>query len=100
MADCIRYSNTLFVSLNNRISIRDTFDARGGVVDCQLATLPGSARSEPIADVILVETEIHQKHSVRFQLEETDMDGKVVSESRNLILPLYHVLSKFPRPQT
>ncbi|KAI0261479.1 hypothetical protein BGY98DRAFT_1053324, partial [Russula aff. rugulosa BPL654] len=29
------YSNTLLVSLNNRISIRDTYGARGGVVDCQ-----------------------------------------------------------------
>ena len=30
-----RYSNTLLVSLNNRISIRDTYGARGGIVSLQ-----------------------------------------------------------------
>jgi hypothetical protein len=78
-----RYSNTLLVSLNNRISIRDTYGARGGAVDCQVATLPGSDRSEATTDVILMETEKHHKHPMRYQLE-ADMGGKVLSESRDL----------------
>jgi hypothetical protein len=51
-----RYSNTLLVSLNNRISIRDTYGSRGGVVGCQVTTFPstgtkiGSAHSDATTD--------------------------------------------------
>ncbi|KAH9984771.1 hypothetical protein BJV77DRAFT_1153112 [Russula vinacea] len=41
------YSNSLLVSLNNRILIRDTYEARGGVIDCEVVTVPAAAaRSE------------------------------------------------------
>ena len=92
-----RYSNTLLVSLNNRISIRDTYGARGGAVDCQVATLPGSARSVATGttDVMLLETEKHQKLPMKLPLAEADADERVVSESRGL--SFYRFLSKFPR---
>ncbi|KAF8486816.1 hypothetical protein DFH94DRAFT_2547 [Russula ochroleuca] len=44
------YSNTLLVSLNNRISIRDSYEALEGVVDRQAVTVPGSGRSEATKD--------------------------------------------------
>jgi hypothetical protein len=74
------------VSLNNRISIRDTYGARGlgGVVDCQVATLPGSARSEATTDVMLLESEKHMKHPMKHPLTGVDLDGRVISESRDL----------------
>jgi len=56
MTGCIdffdRYSNTLLVSLNNRISIRDTYGSRGGTVDCQGMAFPGtgSAHLDATAD--------------------------------------------------
>ena len=50
-----RYSNTLLVSLNNRIAIRDSDDARGGFVDCQVVTsFRGSAFLEATKSVTLV----------------------------------------------
>ncbi|KAF8498184.1 hypothetical protein F5888DRAFT_228147 [Russula emetica] len=39
------YSNTLLVSFNNRISIRDTYSARGGVIDLQAKDLHGPTGS-------------------------------------------------------
>jgi len=38
------------VSLNNRISIRDSYEALEGVVDRQAVTVPGSGRSEATKD--------------------------------------------------
>jgi hypothetical protein len=40
-----RYSNTFLVSLNNRISIRDTYGARGGVIDCEDVAGPSISTS-------------------------------------------------------
>jgi hypothetical protein len=62
MADCMRlfdrYSNTLLVSLNNRISIRDAYGARGGDVDRQVVTGPSnSAREEAITETNVSETD-------------------------------------------
>ena len=50
-----RYSNTLLVSLNNRISIRDASEARGVVIDCQVEAIPDRARSEATMDTIILE---------------------------------------------
>jgi len=46
------------VSLNNRISIRDTYSARGGDVDCPVVTTPRSS-SGPGAttEAVISETE-------------------------------------------
>ncbi len=62
MADCMRlfdrYSNTLLVSLNNRISIRDAYGARD--VDRQVVMGPSnSAHSEAI---IVSETDESQNN--------------------------------------
>jgi hypothetical protein len=92
-----RYSNTLLVSLNNRISIRDTFGARRGAVDCQVATLPGSARSEATTDVMLVETEKQQKHPMIYQLAEVNMAGRIVSESSDLHFTVLPYPEQAPR---
>jgi hypothetical protein len=52
-----RYSNTLLVSLNNRITIRDTSVACGGVVRSPAVTYPSLARSEPTTDIMLMDME-------------------------------------------
>jgi len=51
------YSNTLLVSLNNRIMIRDTSVACGGVVRSPAGTYPSLARSEPTTDIMLMDME-------------------------------------------
>ena len=44
------------MSLNNRILIRDTYEARGGVIDCEVVTIPGDgACSEATTDTIILE---------------------------------------------
>ncbi|KAI9443706.1 hypothetical protein BJY52DRAFT_444713 [Lactarius psammicola] len=48
------YSNTLLVSLNNRISIRDTITSRGAIRS-PAGTFPGSGRSEGTTDIVLVD---------------------------------------------
>ncbi|KAH9984745.1 hypothetical protein BJV77DRAFT_1071862 [Russula vinacea] len=75
------YSNTLLVSLNNRISIREAFGSRGGAVDCDVVTLPDSARSESTMAVMLTETEKQQKLSMRHPLAEADTDVRVIIPS-------------------
>jgi len=67
------YSNTLLVSLNNRISIRDTYGARGGVVasDCQDVAGPNisnNSRPESTTETVITESEKPQEDSMR-QLE-------------------------------
>jgi len=59
------YSNTLLVSLNNRISIRDTSTACGGVVRSPVGSNPGTARSEATTDIVLMDME---KSSSAFKL--------------------------------
>jgi len=52
------YSNTLLVSLNNRISIRDTSVACGGVIRSPAAgPHPSTAHPEATTDVILIDME-------------------------------------------
>jgi hypothetical protein len=72
------------VSLNNRISIRDTYGARK-VVDCQFTTLnSGGTRSEATADITLLEAEKHRKCPMNHPSSEADADEPetVISESR------------------
>ena len=80
-----RYSNTLLVSLNNRISIRDTFGARGGVLDCEDVAGPSiSNNSRPVstAETMIAETEKPQKDFMG-QLEpvpEAEIEEWVIGE--------------------
>jgi hypothetical protein len=88
------------VSLNNRISIRDTFGSREGIVNCSAATLPDSARSESTMAGMPMEIEKQQKPLMKHPLAEADTDVRVISESRDLILPFFSCAEQFPRRQT
>ena len=66
-----RYSNSLLVSLNNRISIRDTYATRGVVVGCQDIVAPSirnSSHSGSTTETMIAETEKPQEDLMR-QLE-------------------------------
>ena len=74
------------MSLNNRISIRDAYGARGAV-DCQVATFPSSYRSEATSDVIVLNAEKHKKNPMNHSQAEADKeDNRVVSELSDFIL--------------
>jgi hypothetical protein len=104
-----RYSNTLLVSLNNRISIRDTYGARGGLVDCQDLAAPSvsnNSRPGSTTETIIVEIEKPQEDLVR-QLEpipEADLEEWVIGEScvRHIMVPYFSYLEQLrdPRLQT
>ncbi|KAI9453622.1 hypothetical protein BJY52DRAFT_1396783 [Lactarius psammicola] len=72
------YSNTLLVSLNNRISIRDSMASRGAVRSPAGSFPVSSARSEgtTATDIVLMDLEKHKVHS----LGERDANGKIISE--------------------
>jgi hypothetical protein len=110
MADCIRlfdrYSNTLLVSLNNRISIRDTYGARGGVVasDCQDVAGPSisnNSRPESTTETVITESEKAQEDSMR-QLEsvpEAEIEEWVIGESCGRhVVPYFSYLELASRP--
>jgi len=89
-----RYSNTLLVSLNNRISIRDAFVARGGVVEFPAGACPSIGRLEATTDVVLMDAE-KEKHENALEvreLGETESRDRVISESR---ITLLYVVSYF-----
>ena len=65
-----RYSNTLLLSLNNRIYIRDSYESRGKVFDCQVVTVPISTRSEAIEDTIILEAEKSQEDFMKQPVAE------------------------------
>jgi len=72
------YSNTLLVSLNNRISIRDTYGARGRVVDCHDVVGPSisnHSRSESATETrtVIAETENSQKDLMGQPVAETEV---------------------------
>ncbi len=87
MADCFplfdRYSNTLLVSLNNRISIRETYGARCAV---EVGAYPSSSgRSETTEDFLILESEKHQKQTMKHTPTEVKvMSQGVISKSRDL----------------
>lgn len=77
------------MSLNNRISIRDTYGARGAVVDRQDAQVAGPAgisdnsRPESTTETVIAETEKAQEEFM-WQLEpvpEAEIDEWVTGES-------------------
>jgi hypothetical protein len=76
------------VSLNNRISIRDAYEARGGVIDCQDVTrLSSSARSP---DTVILEIEKPQKDFMKRPVAEAG-EVRVNGEScdRHVIVLLF-----------
>jgi|SRR5713226_5587867 len=87
MVDCFphfdRYTNTLLVSLNNRISIRDTYGARGAV---EVGSSPSSiGRSEATTDFIFLESAKQQKQTMKYPSTEVKVvSERVTSESRDL----------------
>jgi len=57
------YSNTLLVSLNNRISIRDTHGVHGGLVDCQDVAGPSisnNSRPKSTTETMITDSEIEK----------------------------------------
>ena len=75
-----RYSNTLLVSLNNRISIRDTYSVHGGVVDCPVATTQRSgSASGATVETTISETEESQNHlpGMTQPVAETDVEERL-----------------------
>jgi hypothetical protein len=87
-----RYSNTLLVSLNNRISIRDMYGAHGGVVDCQDIVGPSisnSSRSESTAETMIAETEKPQKDIMDQPVAETEV-RESKSYDRHVMVPFSH----------
>jgi hypothetical protein len=86
-----RYSNTLLVSLNNRISIRDTYGARGGVVDCQDAAGPSignNSRLEFTTETMIAETEKPRKDLLGQSVAETEV-RESKSPDRHDIVPIF-----------
>jgi hypothetical protein len=85
MADCVlvffdRYSNTLLVSLNNRISIRDTYNARGAI---EVGACPSSSgRSDTTGDFLVLESEKQQKQKHPLTAVKV-VSERVMSASRN-----------------
>jgi hypothetical protein len=73
-----RYSNTLLVSFNNRISIRDTSEARGVVIDCQVETIPDRARSEATMDTIILEAVKPQEDPMKQPVVQAEVEEGVV----------------------
>lgn len=76
------YSNTLLVSLNNRISIRDASVARGGLVRSAAGSFPETTRSEATTDVVLVEVEVEKFPNApkARPLEETESQARVITD--------------------
>jgi len=70
------YSNTLLVSLNNRISIRDTMASRGAIRS-PAGTFPDSGRSEGTTDIIVL-MDI-EKSVMPHPLGERESDDKVIN---------------------
>ena len=80
------------MSLNNRISIRDSYIARGAV-DCQVATFPNSVRgseaTSDVNDVIVLSNEKRQKHPMELLLTEPDMEDRVLGESPDFVFTFF-----------
>jgi hypothetical protein len=76
------------VSLNNRISIRDTCGARGAV---EVGACPSSSgRSETTADFLLFESEKQQKQTMKHpQTEVKVVNERVISKSHDLRIPVF-----------
>ncbi|KAF8486817.1 hypothetical protein DFH94DRAFT_2572 [Russula ochroleuca] len=67
------YSNTLLVSLNNRISIRNAYGSRvnGKVFDCQVVSVACSTRSEATKDIT---TQVAEGPEIEQPVAETEVE--------------------------
>ena len=70
------------MSLNNRILIRDTYEARGGVIDCEVVTVPAAAAapSEATTDTIILEAVKPQEDLMKQSIAETEVEEIMNSE--------------------
>ena len=65
------------MSLNNRIAIRDSYEARGPVVNCQvMKRFESSARQELTTDHIILEPGNLQEHSMNELAGEADVEER------------------------
>jgi hypothetical protein len=94
------------VSLNNRISIRDTYGARGAVVDPQDVAGPSisnNSRPESTAETVIAETEKPHEDFMRElePLPEADIEEWVIGEScgRHVIVPYFSYLEQLRDPR-
>ena len=81
------------VSLNNRIAIRDKYEARGPVVDLQtMALFKSSAGSGSTTDTIVLEPEKPRNGRMNQPVAEAGVKEGVKSEScnRHVIVSLFH----------
>ena len=79
------------MSLNNRIAIRDNYEARGAVVDCQaMEPFKSSVRTGSTTDTIILEPEKPQEGRMNRPVAEDGVVDGVNSEScdRHIIVSL------------
>jgi hypothetical protein len=70
------------VSLNNRIAIRDKYEARGPIVDFQpMVHFQGGAHPRSITDTIILEPENPQEDRLNERDAEAEVEERVNSES-------------------
>lgn len=90
------------MSLNNRISIRDSHEARKGVVGCQVVTVPRSARVEATKGTTTPEAEKTQEEMIKPLVAEGEVEETVDSECVVIVMSstalLY--LEQVPQMQT
>ena len=69
------------MSLNNRVLIHDTYEARGGVIDCEVVTVPAvAARSEATIDTMILEAVKPQEDLMKHPIAETEVGEIMNSE--------------------
>ena len=84
------------MSLNNRIAIRDSYEAHGPVVNTQVMRhFENSARQGLTTDSIILEPENLQEHSMSELAGEADVEERVNSEwcERQVIISLAYASS-------
>ena len=82
------------MSLNNRISIRDTYSVHEGVVDCPVVTTPRSgSASGPTTQTMISETEESQNHLPRLSqpVAEAEVEERV-EQSESCDITIYSCL--------
>ena len=87
------------MSLNSRISTREKYCARGGVVDCEIEPhLGSSAHPEATTDAIILEPVKHQAQNdcMNRPVAEPELEERVNSEwcDRHVIMSHSYALSR------
>ena len=85
------------MSLNNRISVRDSYETRGNgkIFDCQVLTVPSCACPAATKDTTTLVAEKHEIDLTNQPVAETEVEERVMSEScdRHIILRLSYALA-------